>query len=128
MCVYVTVFTPVIDEQRNVIGYNMVCEAMRGYCYEVNYGSGNTNESFSTDEWKNDVGYVLEWIDGVGPVLGEITDDSVGYNQYWGPFDKHDYYSYNAWYVDGNNYWWYNTAPCGKTLAQCLADKIPNLQ
>ena len=128
VCVYVTVFTPVIDEQHNIVGYNMVCEAMRGFCYEVNYGSGNTNESFSTDEWKSDVGYVLEWIDGVGPVLGEIDEDAVAYNQYWGPFDKHDYYSYNAWYVDGTNYWWYNTAPCGKTLSQCLVDKIPILQ
>lgn len=127
VCVYVTVFTPVIDEQRNIIGYNMVCEAMRGYCYEVNYGSGNTKASFSTDEWKSDVGYVIDWIDGVGAILGEITDDAIAYNQYWGVFDKHDYYSYNAWYVDGNNYWWYNTAPYGKTLSQCLVDKIPNL-
>ena len=123
VCVYATVFTPVIDENNNIIGYNMLCEAMRGYCYEVNYGSGNTNASFSTDEWKNDVGYALDWVEGIGAILAEIPDDAIGFNQYWDPFDKHDYYSYNAWYVDGTNYWWYNTAPYGKTLAQCLTEK-----
>lgn len=127
VCVYATVFTPVIDEQKNVIGYNMVCEAMRGFCYEVNYGSGNTNPSFSTDEWKNDVGYMVEWIDGVGAVLSDIPEDVPAYNQYWNPFDKNDYYSYNAYYVPTTNYWWYNTAPYGNNLRTCLEGKIPTL-
>ena len=125
VCVYVTVFTPVIDEEKNIVGYNMVCEAMHGYCYEVNYGSGNTKPSFSTDEWKDDVGYMKDWIDGIGAVLGEINEDSVGKDRYGNPFNKHDYYSYNEFYVE--NYQWYYTAPYGNTLSQCLAGKIPIL-
>ena len=131
VCVYVTVFTPVIDEQYNIIGYNMVCEAMRGYCYEVNYGSGNTKPSFSTDEWKNDVGYVVRW-ETSGPVLGEIVEGADGYDKDWNPFDKHQYSSYNGgyitWNIEWNCYANHNTVPYGQTVGQCLADKIPNLQ
>ena len=123
VCVYVTVFTPAIDDQGNIVGYNMVCEALRGYCYEVNYGSGNKNPSFSTDEWKDDVGYVVDWIEGIGAIIEDIPDDLM--NSDGTQLYKHDYYSYNQGYY--YNYWWYNTAPHGNKLWQCLDGKIPQL-
>lgn len=57
VCVYVTVFTPIIDSSGNVAGYKQVCESLRGYCYEICYSPENNTPSFSTDEWRTNVGY-----------------------------------------------------------------------
>ena len=57
VCVYVTVFTPIIDSSGNVAGYKQVCESLRGYCYEIYYSPKNKVPSFSTDEWRTNVGY-----------------------------------------------------------------------
>ena len=56
--VYLTVFTPVIDEQKNIIGYEMVCDSIHGFCNEVHYNPDNpTISSFSTDDWRDNVVY-----------------------------------------------------------------------
>ena len=120
VCVYVTVFTPVIDSSWNIIGYNLVCESVRGYCYEVRYGTNDLTPSFSTDEWRTDVGYMESW-DSVEnkPILKPIPDDTLsndGTKLY-----KLDYDSYNLYYQ------WYKTAPYGDTINVFLDDKIPNL-
>ncbi len=57
VCVYVTVFTPILDSRGNVTGYKQVCESLRGYCYEIYYSPSNHEASFSTDEWRTNVGY-----------------------------------------------------------------------
>ena len=57
VCVYVTVFTPILDSRGNVTGYKQVCESLRGYCYEIYYSPENNTPSFSTDEWRTNVGY-----------------------------------------------------------------------
>lgn len=120
VCVYVTVFTPVIDDMWNIVGYHMVCEAVRGYCYEVRYGAEDLTPSFSTDEWKVDVGYVEGW-DNVEnkPILRPIPDDTLsedGTKLY-----KLDYDSYNLYYQ------WYKTAPYGENLREWLDGRIPPL-
>ena len=120
VCVYVTVFTPVINEQKEIIGYNLVCEAMRGYCYEVRYGSTDLTPSFSTDEWRDDLGYMIGWDDQNNTsILERIPVDAMsadGTKPY-----RLDYESYNRYYN------WCYTTPYGNKLWQCLAGKIPYL-
>ena len=120
VCVYVTVFTPTIDENKNIVGYHMVCESLRGYCYEVYYGQGDTTPSFSTDEWRNDIGY-WHYFD---ECIYIVPDDAMSVNGDT-PY-KLDYYSYNKSYQYGE-YYWASTLPYGLKLCQCLSDKIPYL-
>ena len=103
--VYVTVFTPVIDARGNIIGYKQVCESLRGYCYEIYYSPSNHVPSFSTDEWRDSVGYTRGLRDY------ELPDSA-----------KLNYDSYNLTYKDGNRN--YTTKPIGKTLSQVLAGQF----
>ena len=102
VCVYVTVFTPVIDNAGKVTGYVPVCESLRGYCYEIYYSPSYRVPSFSTDEWR----------------------DSVAYTDWWNrtyelPANAQlDYDSYNLKY---NNY---TTKPYGNNLSTVLADVL----
>lgn len=121
VCVYVTVFTPVIDEQKNIIGYNMVCEAMRGYCGEVRYTEHELIPSFSTDTWKNDIGY-WAWSDEIGSYIEKVPDDAWS-NDWTMPF-RQDFNSYNTYYM----YSFWATAPYGDTVMQCLDGRIPYLK
>ena len=120
VCVYVTVFTPRVDDRKNIIGYDMVCESLRGYCYEVYYGQGDTTPSFSTDEWRDDVGY-WHYFDNTSYRIpeNEVGTDGVT------PF-RNDYYAYNKAYeyMDGM---WGSTMPYGRRLWECLINKIPYL-
>ena len=120
VCVYVTVFTPRIDANKNIIGYNLVCESMRGYCHEVFYGQGDNTPSFSTDEWKDDIGY-YHYFDETYyriPLDAMSLDGSK-------PL-RNDYNSYNKAYEYESGLWG-STAPFGNKLWQCLGDKIPYL-
>ena len=106
VCVYVTVFTPVV-ENGEVIAYKQVCESVRGYCQEIYYSPSNKVPSFSTDTWR----------------------DSVGYTQGWNTYElpeeaKKDYNSYNQEYKPSGSWWGYETKPIGNTLAQVLADVL----
>ena len=121
VCVYVTVFTPRVDERKNVIGYTLVCESLRGYCYEVYYGQGDTTPSFSTDEWKDDIGY-WHYFNGWAERVPEGEMNADGTLPY-----RLDYYSYNKSYkyvYDGYDNWG-ATLPYGNRLGQCLYNKIP---
>ena len=122
VCVYVTVFTPIIDSWWNIIGYSLVCESVHGYCYEVRYGEDDEAYSFSTDEWREDVGYQIRWNDETGAFdLGEIPDETMsadGTKKY-----KEDFDSYNTTYIlDGEEY---GTAPYGRNIKQWLDGMIP---
>ena len=118
VCVYLTVFTPYLDEQRNIVGYNMVCDSLRGYCFEVKYSQTDPRPSFSTDEWKDDLGYYHH--DGNTyriPIEAMSVDGTK-------PF-KHDYNSYNYSYNYEGAPWPGRTLPFGHKAWECLADKIP---
>ena len=96
VCVYVTVFTPIISASGQVTGYKQVCESLRGYCYEIYYSPDNQVPSFSTDEWRDSVGTGRWWVT-------ELPESA-----------KLDYDSYNLKYK-GNT-----TKPTGKTLSEAL--------
>ena len=119
VCVYLTVFTPVLDEQKNVIGYTMVCDSLHGYAPEVRYGSEDTTPSFSTDHWRDDIGYMV-WNDYTGTTdTYRVPDDALS-NDGTKPF-RYDYNSYNSYY----QIIWYGTTPYGRTVSECLSGKIP---
>ena len=119
ICVYLTVFTPVIDAQKNIIGYNMVCDSLHGYAPEVRYGSEDLTPSFSTDHWRDDIGYFV-WNDITGTSdTYRVPDDALS-NDGTKPF-RYDYNSYNQYYQNI----WYATTPYGKTASHCLDGKIP---
>ncbi len=119
VCVYLTVFTPILDAQRNVVGYNMVCEAIHGYAPEVRYGSTDTTPSFSTDHWRDDIGYMV-WNDLTGTSdVYRVPSDAMS-NDGTKPF-RYDYNSYSKYYQNV----WYATTPFGNTASQCLDGKIP---
>lgn len=106
VCVYVTVFTPVLDAKGNITGYKQVCESVRGYCYEINYSENNDEPSFSTDEWRDSVAYT-SW--GRDIELSEA--------------EKKDFNCYNlqcnpTWI--SSNY----TKPYGKTLSEVLKGQL----
>lgn len=102
VCVYVTVFTPIIDLSGNVAGYKQVCESLRGYCYEIYYSPKNQVPSFSTDEWRDSVAYTDRW-----NRTYELPDSA-----------KLDFNSYNLTYRANNRN--NSTKPYGKTLSQVL--------
>ena len=111
VCVYVTVFTPTIDKQGNITGYWMVCESLRGYCYEIQYaptGEGRNIESFSTDEWRSSVAYTRNYRDYEIPEADQLDFDSY-----------HKQYTYNKRK--------YTTKPYGNTLSTELDGQIPYL-
>lgn len=120
VCVYVTVFTPKLNEYKRVVGYTLVCESLRGYCSEVYYGLGDNTPSFSTDEWKNDIGYYHYFDECFYPV----PEDAVGLDGITPIRD--DYYSYNKayQYMEGM---WGTVIPYGQKLWECIAGKIPYL-
>ena len=121
ICVYITVFTPVLDAQKNVIGYNMVCESLHGYACEVRYGANDLTPSFSTDHWRDDIGYMV-WNDATqSSDLYTVPADALS-NDGTKPF-RYDYNSYNNYYQSI----WYATTPYGRMLWECIYDKIPYL-
>ena len=120
VCVYVTVFTPVINEHGTTIAYNMVCESMHGYCGEVRYTENDLIPSFSTDTWMNDIGY-WAWTEELGSYIEPVPADAWS-NDWTKPF-RQDFASYNNYYM----YDFWRTAPCGKTIEECLDGVIPVL-
>lgn len=118
VCVYVTVFTPQVDKYYNVIGYHLVCESLRGYCYEVYYGQGDTTPSFSTDEWRDDIGY-YHYIEQQYYTIPDSAMSQDGVTPY-----KLDFNSYNTTY-QYDTWMWSSTLPYGRRLWECLLDKIP---
>ena len=114
VCVYVTVFTPVYDEWWNVSGYEMVAQSVRGYCYEVMYNEEYRVPSFSTDEWRSDLGYVDHWEEDKA-IKYQIPVDAV--NESGEPY-RYDFDSYNLYYGDKL------TAPFGQTITEWLNDNM----
>ena len=119
VCVYITVFTPVLDANREIAGYQLVCESLHGYAPEVRYGSNDLTPSFSTDHWRDDIGYMV-WNDATQTSdTYRVPDDAMS-NDGTKPF-RYDYESYSKYY----QIVWWATTPYGHALYQCLDGKIP---
>ena len=122
--VYLSVFTPIVDEQRNVIGYTLVCDSMYGLCNEVNYNPQHPNlPSFSTDDWVNNLVYWHHELDT--QLLPENAPALNGEGLY-----IYDYESYHSKQYTYEGYpWGYTTAWIdkgpAKTAAEMLDGKIP---
>ncbi len=77
--VYLSVFTPVFDEQGLLISYEPICESIHGYCMEVEYMEGSHIPSFSTDHWRDELFYWHENYETLQPIKG---DDRYKYECY----------------------------------------------
>ena len=126
VCVHVSVFTPILNEHNEVVEYDLLCRTLRGYAGEVRYSQDiDYVASFSTDSWRNDVGYQY-WDDAIGgssPAL-PIPDTAVGSDGVT-PY-KYDFWSYNSSYVPAPGIWGW-TVCYGATLDECLADEFAKL-
>ena len=119
VCVYLTVYTPVLDAQRNIVAYEKVCDSLHGYAPKVRYASDDLTPSFSTDHWRDDIGYMV-WNDLTGTSdTYRVPADAMS-NDGTKPF-RYDYESYSKYYQNV----WYATTPYGNTASQCLDGKIP---
>ena len=118
VCVYVSVFTPTVDERKTVTGYTLVCESMRGYCSEVFYDAESHTPSFSTDEWRDDIGY-WDWYTNAPKRVPENALSIYGDKEM-----RLDYASYNKAYEYEPGMWG-TTVPYGQRLWECLLNKIP---
>ena len=119
VCVYVSVFAPVLDENREIAAYELICESMRGYCFEVMYSQVDKTPSFSTDEWKDDLGYYCNE-DGQ---IHWIPDDTM--NADGTALFKYDYNSYNYEYNYEGAIWPGRTYTYGHKLYELIWDKLP---
>ena len=119
VCVYVSVFSPVLDENRNIAGYILVCDALRGFAPEVRYSENDPTPSFSTDHWADDVGY-WAWTEELGSYIAPVPQDALANDGSGLPFREH-FDSYNKYYL----YSWWATFPQGNNLISLTWDKIP---
>lgn len=111
--VYLSVFVPVFDEWYNVIGYEMLCNSIHGYCQEVSYVDGVTTPSFSTDTWRDTIHYWHELYVDVQPIVG---DDRYQYEIYHAR-----YYKYEGQTIDWMG--WIEIV-YGKTARERLAELV----
>ena len=121
VCVYVTVFKPVYDAWWNVVGYEIAGPAVRGYCYEVMYNTDYQIPSFSTDDWRSDVGFIHHW-EGDVPIKYSIPDETPSVSGKPVSY-KEDFDSYNLIYeYEGTRYY---TTPYGQTISEWLQANQP---
>lgn len=125
VCVYVSVFTPITNAD-GTVSYHLLGDPHRGYCDEIRYSTEDPTPSFSTDEWRDDVGYTYNNRDYAIPDTAMNADGTKPY--------KEDYYAYNQTYTYVEKNWWgqereytQDTTPYGQTLSQVLADDFANL-
>ena len=119
--VYLSVFTPVVDEQRNVVAYELVCDSLYGFCYEEYYNPENlTLSSFSTDDWRDNLVYWHHELD-----TQFIPDDAIGFDGI--TLYKYHYESYHSRKYPYEGYPWGNTSAWidGLRASQKLDGKIP---
>ena len=119
--VYVSVFTPFVDEAKNVIGYTLVCDSMYGFCNEVYYNPDRATESsFSTTDWRDNLVYWHHELD-----TQPMPDDALGLDGE--SLYKYHYDSYHSmkYYYEGYP-WGYTTVWIqGRTAGQKLDGLIP---
>ena len=121
--VYLSVLTPVVDAQKNIIAYQPVCDSMYGFCYEVHYNPTHlTTSSFSTDDWRDNLVYWHHLLD-----TQPMPDDALSLDGK--SLFKYDYESYHSKQYTYPGYPWGYTSVWidGKTAAQKLEGKIPQI-
>ena len=84
--VYLTVFVPILDDQGETVGYELLCDSIHGYCMEVSYMEGYNIPSFSTDHWRDELFYWHENYATPLPITGE------------------DRYRYECYHTDNGTY------------------------
>ena len=121
--VYLSVFIPVRDEEQNIIRYELLCEALHGYCLEVGYLNDDNTPSFSTDHWRDELFYWHEDYATLQPIKGE---DRYKYECYH-PSDG--YYAYPGrtinwmgWIEVETDQWNETETAKGKKAGQKLAE------
>ena len=124
--VYLTVFTPYLDENRNVVGYKLVCDSLYGFCNEVHYSPVQaTVSSFSTTDWRDTLTYWHHIYDTVPVPDNAVANDGVSlykyhYESYHSRMYRYEGYPYQDLIV---NVW----IQLGNSAGALLWDKIPCL-
>ena len=123
--VYLSVFIPILDEEQNTIGYELLCDSMHGYCMEVPYMEGDNTPSFSTDHWRDELFYWHENYAVLQPITGE---DRYKYECYH-PADGCYAYpnrtiSWMGWIEVETDQWNVSATAKGKKASQKLAEML----
>ena len=121
--VYLSVFAPIHDEENNIIGYELICDPLHGYCLEVSYTKDDPTPSFSTDHWRDELFYWHENYAEVQPIKGE---DRYKYECYH-PVDGYYAYpdrtiSWMGWIEVETDQWNVSATAKGKKASQKLAE------
>ena len=126
--VYLSVFIPVLDEQGNTIGYELLCESIHGYCLEVQYMENDYTPSFSTDHWRDELFY---WHENYPNPLPIVDEDRYKYECYH-PADGNYAYpgrtqSWLGWIIVQTNQWEIGEYT-GRKAWQCLEEILAEQQ
>ena len=108
--VHLSVFAPILDEWYNVLGYELLCDSVHGYCQEVAYVNDREDiPSFSTETWRDTLYYWHEAYADAQPILAP---------------DRYRYDIYHAHYYayEGQTIFWmgYIEISAGDTARQYL--------
>jgi len=126
--VYLSVFIPVLDEQGNLLGYELLCESIHGYCLEVQYMENDYTPSFSTDHWRDELFYWHENYPDPVPIVGE---DRYKYECYHTADGNYAYpgrtQTWLGWIIVPTNQWEVSNS-VGRRAWQCLEEILAEQQ
>ena len=122
--VYLSVFTPVYDDQWTIIGYELICESIHGYCIETEYTQGSGIASFSTDHWRDEVFYWHHQYATAQPITGA---DRYNYDCYHNDNGTYPYEGrptiWDGYIIIPSNQW-ETSSNVGKRAADKLAEVV----
>ena len=126
--VYLSVFIPVLDEQGALIGYELLCESIHGYCLEVQYMENDYTPSFSTDHWRDELFY---WHENYPNPVAIKDEDRYKYECYH-PADGNYAYpgrtqTWLGWIIVPTNQW-ETSDSVGRRAWQCLEEILAEQQ
>ena len=126
--VYLSVFIPVLDEQGNLLGYELLCESIHGYCLEVQYMENDYTPSFSTDHWRDELFY---WHENYPNPVAIKDEDRYKYECYH-PADGNYAYpgrtqTWLGWIIVPTNQWEVSDS-VGRRAWQCLEEILAEQQ
>ena len=126
--VYLSVYIPVLDEQGNLLGYELLCESIHGYCLEVQYMEGDYTPSFSTDHWRDELFY---WHENYPNPVAIKDEDRYKYECYH-PADGNYAYpgrtqTWLGWIIVPTNQWEVSDS-VGRRAWQCLEEILAEQQ
>ena len=126
--VYLSVFIPVLDEQGALLGYELLCESIHGYCTEVQYMDNDPTPSFSTDHWRDELFY---WHENYPNPVAIKDEDRYKYECYH-PADGNYAYpgrtqSWLGWIIVPTDQWAVSDS-VGRKAWQCLEEILAEQQ